>query len=985
MALQKQILPINFNGGLDTKTDPKTVIPGKLLELKNGVFKKANRISKRNGYDALSTSIEGGGHVTDGAALGVFNNELSLYTGNKLYTRLEANNKWIDKGAVNSVILKSTIAANSIDQLLNPVVATNGGITVYAYRRGSDVYYSVIDQFTGATIVTSTKVKASATTRAPQVVAFQNSILIFYGASGGSNLYYRKLDIANPSLLGTEVNFASDLNATVRYDAITIGDKVFVTYYNAVSTTSIRTLDTSYSISGATVVATSSSTALSTFSDDQQNLWVACAAATAVKYFVRSYTLSSVVGVTAIETAAATVSLIGGAIVGTTAKIFWSIIPTLPSTSGTEYTRFCTIVGAAITVAAADFKRSVGLASKPFVVDGLIMVPTLHESPLQPTYFIIREDGTTIAKVTPNNGGNLTPFGTLSAVPEYETGKFIFASGIQTRLESAPGFNNYPRTVIAVNSTVLDFVSGNKFLNSQMGELYIVGGFLQSYDGGGRVVEDNFHLFPEDLDSSTNTTGGDMEPGTYQYSAIYEWTDALGQVHRSAPSIAITQVVPAGTSTNTVSVVIPTLRVTAKTDVSIVLFRTESLGTTFYRVGSIANSTTSDSVTITDTLADTDILSQELLYTTGGVIENIAPPSCSLITTYKNRIFLSGLEDPLAFQYSKLRINGTPVEFTDSFIGRVDSRGGPITAQGAMDDYVIFFKENSLFAFSGNGPNDTGTQSDYQSPVLISTDVGCSDPNSVVITPDGLIFKSAKGLCLLNRSLQTSYIGAEVEDYNDLEITSSQLIATENQVRFTTNSSIVLMYDYFFGQWSTFTNLTGEDSAFWNGRFTFVKANGEVWVESDGYMDNGQAIVLSLATAWMSLAGLQGFQRIYRMIVLGEYESPHKLSVEIGYDFNPNYSQFANIDVNSIYPVTTYGEDSPYGEGTPYGGAYPLYQFKTHLTHQKCEALRFRFSDNQNAVTGDYGASFNITNMALEVGVKKGVNKGAISNNFATT
>lgn len=980
MPLQKQTLPINFNGGLDTKTDPKTVIPGKLLELKNGVFKKANRISKRNGYDALSTNIEGGGHVTDGAALGVFNNELSLYTGNTLYTRLQANDKWIDKGDVNSVILKSSIAANAngLENLLNPVVGTNGGITAYAYRQDSAVYYSIIDQFTGATIVTQTLARATALS--PQIAAFQNSILIFYVDS--TNLYYRKIDLANPSVSGPEITFASDLNGNAIYDVVVIGDKVFVTYYNAATTTSIRTLDTSYSISGATVVATASSTALASFSDDQQNLWVVCAAGTSVKYFVMSYTLASVVAVTAIETAAGNVALIGGAVVGTTARVFWSIVPVFDSSN--TYTRTCTIVGPTITVAAADFKRSVGLVAKPFVVNDVVMVPVLHSSTLQPTYFIINGSGTAVAKITPNNGGQLSPFGTITAVPEYAPGQFIFTSGIQTRLVSGSA-GAAPRGVISVNSTLLDFVSGNKFLNSQMGELYIVGGFLQSYDGGASVVEDNFHLYPEGVTSSTSITGGDITPGTYQYSVVYEWTDALGQVHRSAPSIPITEVVPGGSTDNSNTVVIPTLRITAKSNISVVLYRTESNGTTFYRVGSVANTTSADTVSIIDTLIDSDILSEELLYTTGGVIENIAPPSCSLITTYKNRIFLAGLEDPLAFQYSKLRINGTPVEFTDSFIGRVDSRGGPITALGAMDGYVIFFKESSLFAFSGNGPNDTGTQSDYEDPVLISTDVGCNDPNSVVITPDGLIFKSAKGLCLLSRSLQTSYIGAEVEDYNDLEITSSQLIATENQVRFTTNSNIVLVYDYFFGQWATFTNLTGEDSAYWNDRFTFVKANGEVWVESDEYMDNGQAIVLTIGTAWMSLAGLQGYQRIYRMIVLGEYESPHKLYVEIGYDFNPNYSQFSSIDVNSIYPVSTYGDDSPYGSGSPYGGEFPLYQFKTHMTHQKCEAVRFRFSDNQNAVTGNYGASFNITNMALEVGVKKGVNKGAISNNFATT
>jgi hypothetical protein len=50
--------------GVDTKTDEKQVVAGKLLELENGVFTKLKAIQKRNGYRALGTSITNAPAVT---------------------------------------------------------------------------------------------------------------------------------------------------------------------------------------------------------------------------------------------------------------------------------------------------------------------------------------------------------------------------------------------------------------------------------------------------------------------------------------------------------------------------------------------------------------------------------------------------------------------------------------------------------------------------------------------------------------------------------------------------------------------------------------------------------------------------------------------------------------------------------------------------------------------------------------------------------
>ena len=48
---------------------------------------------------------------------------------------------------------------------------------------------------------------------------------------------------------------------------------------------------------------------------------------------------------------------------------------------------------------------------------------------------------------------------------------------------------------------------------------------------------------------------------------------------------------------------------------------------------------------------------------------------------------------------------------------------------------------------------------------------------------DGVFFKSAKGIYLLDRSFQVHYIGADVEAYNALTIVGAAVVPDTNSVR----------------------------------------------------------------------------------------------------------------------------------------------------------------------------------------------------------
>lgn len=408
----------------------------------------------------------------------------------------------------------------------------------------------------------------------------------------------------------------------------------------------------------------------------------------------------------------------------------------------------------------------------------------------------------------------------------------------------------------------------------------------------------------------------------------------------------------------TVVLTIPTLRVTNKSgSVSIVVYRTTANGTIFYRVTSITsllyNDTTVDTVEYVDELSDYSIIGNEQIYTTGGEVENIEVPATSITTLYKNRLIAVPSEAPLSWWFSKQVIPGSPVEFNDSFVQNVDARGGVVTAISVMDDKLIIFKANTIFYVVGDGPTPAGTNNDFSPSFKIETDTGCINKKSVVSTPIGTLYQSANGIYLLDRSLQVQYIGAEVESFNSNTITSAQLIPGVTQVRFTLDSGSCLVFDYFVKQWSVFTNINATDSCIFNNIFNVISTSGIVNKETAGiFTDNGSFIPISLVTSWLSFAGLQSYQRAYKLLLLGQYKSAHTLSIGMSYDFVSTVSHTATI------PVTT----APTG----------AYQYRVFLNQQKCEAVQFTVTETQSL---PYGEGLSLTAMAFEVGAKKGLQK----------
>ena len=423
-----------------------------------------------------------------------------------------------------------------------------------------------------------------------------------------------------------------------------------------------------------------------------------------------------------------------------------------------------------------------------------------------------------------------------------------------------------------------------------------------------------------------------------------------------------------------------------RSDCNICIYRTGANGVEFNKITSdlapLLNNINVTSVTFYDSASDDSILSNSPIYTSGGVLNNISPPANSLIVTYGNRLFLSGLEDGNLLMYSQNKyddsnFNTVPTEWCAELIVGVESGSengtGPITAIANLNGNLIIFKENTVFILNGEGPDNTGLNGSFPIPSLISADVGCINPNSIVITGSlGLMFQSNKGIYQLDQNQNLSYIGAQVEQYNSYTITSSTLLANYNQVIFTTLEGISLVYDYYYQQWSTWTNMYAVDGTNWKNNFVYLDEGGNVMVmDTTNTVWTNPTVDDSITTVPINLgftlpditfSGLNAYQMCYWMTVLGTYMGPTNLIVNIAYNNNPAFTETLSIPLNPT-------ADGYYWQDGYYGSTSVPLQFQYNFANKLGTSIRVQIMENN--VLGNEG--FRISNIGFYVAAVPGM------------
>ena len=974
MALQGQVIPVAFSG-LQTKTDPRWLLKGDTTLLQNVRLDEYPKFRKRYGYSELTAA-------DSGALLTAYKSQLFLGTPKEAFAYSQNSGTLTDKGVWESLSLSVQPAVRNAYSQTSPDMAVHpAGLTVYTYESaesGSTISrYSIFDNVTQQPIVSGALVAANALR--PKPFALGNYIVILYQDTSLSHLRFIAIPVVSPMAPLAPVDLAIDpATSPAVFDAELISGTLFLAYATSGGKIAVTSLSSSLVAGAEAQLITAVPLAISIFGDPSHNVWVAYAVSGgSVMVAAFTFALGPLLAPTTVDGSPGAIRNITGiAPTTTTATIYYEATG---SQTYNNLIKTATVTVGGMVSGLGVLVRSVGLASKPFYYLGRVHVLVAYDSPLQRTYFLFSGSGalatTVVGKVAPGVGGGLTARASL--LPEANTvspGVFSMAY-LQTDRLTSVGGNVF--TQAGVQGATWDFTR-RQYALELSDDLQITGGILYMYDGA-QVCEHGFNLFPEPL-AFSGDIGGPFN-GTYQAFAVYEWMDNYGQVHQSAPSPVATFVT---TTTAHWSYTVPTLRLTEKkTPIVIAIYRTIANQTNFFRVTPIStpllNDPTVDTVSFTENIGDATLIGNAQPYTNPdnnlSEVENLPAPAPLHISRYRNRAVIIPAENPFQWIFSKALVPGNPVEFNpQQLFQAVEQDGGALTCSIEMDDKLILFAKDRLRYAVGDGPAPNGTNSDYSNAYHIPSDVGCANPRSLVLIPNGVMFQSAKGIYLLGRDLSVNYIGAPVEAFNAANVTAARLEPNSRRVIFTLDTGVALAFDYYVGKWAVWTAHNAADATVFEGLLTYVQPTGSIRQQTPGlFTDVGEPILIGLTTSWLSFAGISGVQRVWRFNLRGDYRSPHILTVSVAVDDNPGTIQTERVDALTVMGPQPIFDTTTFDTDNPGGGAYPPYEFTIKLARQRCASVQITIQEQQVGPT--YGEGFSLSAITFLAGVDRGTHK----------
>lgn len=1012
--MEKQVLPIDFGGGIDSKTDPKLVVPGKMLLLENATFKTPKRITKRNGYTALPTAIVGGGNLVSPQMVKSYNGELICQDSGNLYSFSEQLQAWVYKGPYLSVELTETFLYKEGSISGHVDCAVLGNIALYVWSTSNQspslsTMAAVVDLTTGTTLLGPTVLSTITayqqnTTSCRAVVLGSLSLAVTY-LSSTTHIAMRILTVS-----ASGVSFGSEVNLAVPYYFASSGPQLNI-YYDIVNTSTgavIAYLASLTTITTAAIGVTGSVTSSNTITETQNipapiclcldptvgNVWVywvidGTTTGSTLRYAVYNAFISPLLSATTANAFSLTITNISALFISTSRQNVFVTDSHQDGTSGqfideTWVVPLTYSSGSGSTGVISSLAIGVFPISKPFSVGSKNYMVFAYRGPTvtislqsnansQCTYFVL--DLSTAAVVARFASGNalsaaIRAGNWIANVAMISPTKASFGCGIDFQLVETSNFLGvFASQQVGAASVTLDFASLRAYRPMSAGEILVLNGALVSAYDGQVCSEFGFHLHPEIVAFGNATTGGNIGAGTYSYIAVFQWTDAQGNVHESETSFPAVKTISSG-STNTITVSVSMAYLSQKSNVIVALYRTQSSSSTYYLVSDPVNVKLSNPanyiVTLTDTISDTNLTSNFELYTTGNVVKNTAPPPSMIMEARTNRLYLVDSESPNTIWYTKSFQPGTGLSPSGLLTLQVDPKHGNIAGLIELDDKMIVYKDRGVAIFAGDGGNDTGAGATFTLPQFLPSDVGLTELKSLVLTPMGILFKSQKGFYLLDRAMGLHYHdeafnGAAVEAYNAQSVTSAVLISTRNQIRILTASGSTLAYDYVMGQWSVFTNHLGYSADSFQNLYTYARTDGSIYQENaTSFLDGASPYRLRAQLSWLSLASVHGFQRALRIVLLG--------------DFANGSSGAHGVQISAAFDFGAFGSALPFYPAS--ASSSGVLRYRERLSQQKCSALSLLIEE---VVTGASGESIDFTSLGIEAGIKRGAGKLALT------
>ena len=989
--IKKDTITAVFRAGVNVGDDPKTV-QQELLKCENGYFDRMGAITKRNGQEETYSSS------LDQSILAEHEGNLIALGDGKLKTLWASSYPTVSEAMKFTSVSMETKRTEKGNMFLYPTIYEGTYLTVLAYTN-----YKAEDNKYYPTVVTYVKNQGyqsdiqeleTGSSSNPVFVrlVYDGSYVYAIYAKSTNYLAYHRISLGTGSITNTSTNIGSaDVSATRAYDAIRFGasdDAILIAYPDTSGDIKVKVMKSGSVTSSTTLAATTvSNVGLWKYASDSGMIlyFDSDAGVRALRQIGYDESLNITVTDHIVDNSSYAIAYptnMTGVRCQTDSKLF--VTSYLSSTPAwTKLMRYTHDHSAATSTYEKTFGINGIITSRPFLTEnydvGLVVNfrtwASAGSSPQQSTYVVIDENGDPRGKFLVDRGGpNELPTAQDTAILGnvlVDGDDFTLAALVRTSADKNPwsfptGAGEVLYNDIGISRVVLSKANPS-IKGVKQNNLTIIPNSLPYVYDGQTLTEFGFITYPEGLVGTEDGSGYSMPAGTYGYKATYEWTDAKGNLHSSAasPSESVTV-----TSGKRAKVIVPCLGVTLKENVKIVLYRTVASGSIYYRHKVMDNDATTYGVNFYDDSADSALEGKPILYTTGNIVDNIQPHPCKYHCIHQDRYFHVSCEYPeTRIYYSKHILPNEGIPTTDVFHLEVPADGGDITGIETYLGNLLVFKNQRIFAFSGEGYTDDNQGTQYSKPFEVSRNIGCVNHKSIAKIDRGVLFKSTREICLLTQTMQIDRVGERARYYTDNTTIKSAVVdnAKGYVIFFTTGDAIV--YSYVFNQWSTFTNRVAsdainiDDSIYW-----YDSGTSKIMKENTSYLDVSSSIVMTIETGWISLAKLGGVQRVDRIWPIGQNISGHTLKVQTAVDLIPYW------DAAQEFNATAFGSAHSYT--AHYTGLASSYEDKAYLLEvrmrrPKCHSIRFRIFDAETAGAA-INEGYSLTGLGLRVGKRRG-------------
>lgn len=983
MALQEQYVELPLTGGLDEKANKEGNVEG-FLGLVNCEYVDTDSVRRRRGFTRVATWTQDNEQglvasgdslaILSGSALRPYTPTAGLGTAQTTYgfRHSSLGTVWDAKRVVSSDVAFSNNYALVVQNILLEEATTNwasGTVT-------RQILWRVVERSTWTTVMSGTITGTGVGALHPRALAAGGNSLKFmivyldgsYGVA--STLKTVSIDVSTLTA-GAPVSqdtSALTLNYSVALDAVVVAGMAYIAYVKNAGNIALQAIDLisggGFGYNDTVSTTTGGSLAIVVHPVFDEVTVVFSSTTTRIDASVYPKALGSrtrgTTGGTPVYTGADLVSRVSASFSGNALHSVRVVAEGILAPSLMIFS----FDSSAATTSTLPVLSKLKLATKPFLVGSRVLVGATPSNSWASGYgsvIVLDTNGAQLygqfafdeVGIQSDSAGlvNAAPAVTLDGTD----GPFLTAVAVTEESTYAVGVV-FP--VCRVRVVKLDHSSGAPFPRAQLCGVGFVGGALPRAWDGTNILPASFPVAPEKPAVSASSTG---LTGVYAYCLVLEESDARGNIQLSPPS-QVTTITLTNQGTSVV-MSFPTA-VWSVRNIRAKLYRTAAAGSTFYLLR--AFTVLADTHTVTDALADGNLTSSEILYTTSELASELGPPLAALVT-HRNRLFGIRSDNRRTIPFTQ--------ETTDPFLPRwnqvltleVDNTAGEPRALASLDDKVLIFQDSQVVAVNGFGPDATGAGA-FSLPEVVARGVGVNEANrnSVVEFPGGVMFRGPTGIMAIGRDLALTPIGLPVQRVLGVDavtgsvstaVLAARYLPSREQVWLILDPSTysgdggsspvpVLVYSTRYGRWSTFVGP-------WTAARDVIEVAGSVYV-LDANGTNGAAANLfklnaigdyadyadgvtptyfkqTLKLTWFRGAGRDGTQRLWRVGLHGENMAG------LGTVAVKTYTQRASVELSKV-PDTA---DNTY----TYTGVAPVIQsggfsLPLRVVGQRCSAFR---------------------------------------------